>query len=149
MKRLAHGLDTCQPLDGRHSIMSGDNRADWKPVISRKLPPVHLVSDQDFRPKCLGPGQAPGIGYRYRRHGFFFRRAAIRTFEHDLAGIIGQAGALQQRSKGHPGPFCVADRSELPLCPLHLGDEKDPTIACAFQSRDAGLRWHAAQLVVT
>jgi hypothetical protein len=117
-------------------------------VIPRKITTVHLVSDQDFRLNCLGAGQAPGIRDRVGRNRLFFGCSAIRSFEHDLTSILRQVGSLQQRSQGHTGPLRVADCSELPLCALHLWDEKDPAVARALQGRDPGLGSHASQLLV-
>src|SRR5712671_4928433 len=147
-KRLTYGLDARQPLDGGHSIMPGHDCAHRKSVIPRKITTIHLVGDQDFRLNCLGPGHAPSIRDRVGRKGLLFGCSAIRSFEHDLASIFRQAGTLQQSSQGHTGPFRVADCSEFPLCSLHLRDEKDTTVARAFQGRDPGLGWHASQFIV-
>jgi hypothetical protein len=44
------------------------------------------------------------------------------------------ASAIQQVAQRHAGPFRIADRAELPLCPFNLGDDEDATIASTFQS---------------
>jgi hypothetical protein len=118
--------------------MSRHDCAHRKAVIPWKITTIHLVGDQDFRLKCFGSGHTPGIGDRGGRNGFFFWRAAIRPFEHDLASIVMHVGTLQQCSKGHTGPLRIADCSQLPLCSLHLRDEKDPTVTCTFQGGDPG-----------
>src|SRR6185312_15619563 len=43
VKRLAYRLDTRQPLDRSHSVMTGHDCADRKSVIPRKITTVHLV----------------------------------------------------------------------------------------------------------
>src|SRR5205814_7291304 len=42
-KRLAHGVDTRQPLDGRHAVVTGDDGAHWVSVIDGQIATVHLV----------------------------------------------------------------------------------------------------------
>src|SRR5258708_945376 len=148
VKRLTYGLDTRQPFDGSHSIMSRHNCAHRKSVIPRKITTIHLVSDKDFRLNCLGSGQAPSIRDRVGRNGLFFGRSAIRSFEYDLASIFCQASTLQQSSQGHTGPFRIADCPEFPLCSLHLRDEKDPTISCTLQRGDPRFGSYASQLLV-
>ena len=128
--------------------MTGDNRTDWISMVARKITPIHLVSDQDFRLNCLLPGHAAGIGDRTRRYRLFRRRAAIGSFEHDFARIVFQAGPLQQGSQWHTRPFCVADGAQLPLRSSNLGDEKDPTITRALQSSGPRLGGHLPQFLV-
>ena len=113
------------------------------------MTPIHLVSDQDFGLNRFLPGHAASIGDRTRRYGLFCRRAAISPFEHDFARIVFQAGPLQQNSQWHTRPFCVADGAQLPLRPSNLGDEKDPTVARAFQSGGPRLGRHLPQFLVT
>jgi len=67
--------------------MTGHDCAHRKSVIPRKITTIHLVGDQDFRLKCLGSGQTPNIRDRLGRNGLFFGCSAIRSVEHDLAGI--------------------------------------------------------------
>src|SRR6266446_6228906 len=148
LKRLSHRLDAGQPLDGSHAIMTGDNRAHRVSMVARKITPIHLVRNQDFRLNCLLPTHAAGIGDRTRRYGLFRRRAAIGSFKHDFARIVFQAGPLQQSSQWHTRPFCVADGAQLPLRSSSLGDEKDPTITRALQSGDPRLGPHLSQLLV-
>ena len=117
-------------------------------MVARKITPIHLVSNQDFRLNCLLPGDAASIGDRSRRYGLFRRRAAISSFEHDFARIVLQAGPLQQSSQWHTRPFCVADGAQLPLRSSRLWDEKDPTITRALQSGDPRLGPHLPQFLV-
>ena len=91
MKRLLDNLDARQPSDKSIPIMTRDNRASRISVVARKITPIHLVGNQDFRLNCFLPRHAAGIGDRTRRSGFFF--------EQDLARIVFQAGPLQQNSQ--------------------------------------------------
>jgi hypothetical protein len=72
----------------------------------------------------------------------------IGPLEHDLAGVVFQAGALQQVRQGHARPFGVADGAQLPLCPRDLWDEKDSTVPCALQRGVPRLGRQVAQLLV-
>src|ERR1700730_14091664 len=128
--------------------MAGYNRAHRISMVARKIAPIHLVSNQDFRLNCLLPEYAAGIGDRTRRYGLFRRRAAISPFEHDFARIVFQAGPLQQSSHRHAGPFRVADGAQFPLRPSNLWDEKDPTVTRALQNGDPRLRPHFPQFLV-
>src|SRR6266581_841251 len=128
--------------------MTGDNRAYRMSMVARKVTPIHLVRNQDFRLNCLLPGHAAGIGDRTRRYGLFRRRAAISSFEHDFARIVFQAGPLQQSSQWHTRPFCVADGAQLPLRSPNLRDQKDPTIARALQSGGPRFGPHLPQFLV-
>src|SRR5208337_5350414 len=82
------------------------------------------------------------------RFRLYVRRSLISAFEHDLTSIFFHASALQQSPQRHPGPFCIADRAELPLCSFNMGDKKDATIACALQSRYPRLGGHISQFLV-
>src|SRR6266481_4485567 len=110
----------CQPLDGRHSIMTGNNRAGWISVIQRKITAIHLVSDQYFPLNCFVAGQTTGIRDRIGRYRLFCRGPPISSFEHDLASVFFHASALQQSAQRHTGPFRIADCAELPLCSFQL-----------------------------
>ena len=70
-----------------------------------------------------------------------------RSFEHDLASVFFQTGALQQITQRHPSLFCIPDRAEFPLGPLNLGNEEDPTIAGALQDGDTRLGGHVSQFL--
>jgi hypothetical protein len=48
LKLLSYSVDTREPFDGSHSVMTGDNRAHRISVIQRKITAIHLVSDQYF-----------------------------------------------------------------------------------------------------
>src|SRR4029450_7062827 len=74
--------------------------------------------------------------------------SAVRSFEHDLPSVFCQTGTLQQCSQGHARPFRIADRSELPLCSLHLRDEKDSAMPCGLQRRAPRSGSHVAQVLV-
>src|SRR5215831_17298668 len=119
--------------------MTGDNRAHRISMIARKITPIHLVRNQDFRLNYLLRGHATSIGDRTWRYGLFRRRTAIGSFEHDFARIVFQPSTLKQGSQWHTRPFCVADGAQLPLRSASLGDEKDPTITRALQSGDPRL----------
>src|SRR5260370_38146379 len=88
VKRLTYGLNTRQPLDGRHSIMPSHNGAPRKSVIPRKITTIHLVGDQDFRLNCLGSGQPPSIRVRFGWHRLFFGGSAIGPFVKALASTF-------------------------------------------------------------
>src|SRR5438874_3796570 len=60
-KRLSYSVDTRQPLDGSHSIMTGDNYAHRISMILRKITAIHLVSDQYFLLNCFVSRQTTGI----------------------------------------------------------------------------------------
>src|ERR1700761_5691392 len=120
----------CEPLDGSHSIMTGDNRAHRISVILRKITAIHQVSDHYFPLNCLVSGQTTGIGDRTWRHRLYVGHSLISSFEYDLTSIFFHASTLQQSSQRHTGPFRITDRAELPLCSFNTGDKKDATIAC-------------------
>src|SRR6266478_2310182 len=138
----------CQPLDGSHSVMTGDNRAHRISVILRKITAIHLVSDQYFPLNCFVSGQTTGVRDWKGRFRLYDRRSLISSFEHDLTSVFFHASALEQSSQRHPGPFCIADCAELPLCSFNLWDKKDATIACALQSGDPRLGGHVSQFLV-
>jgi hypothetical protein len=117
-------------------------------MVPRKIAAIHRVRDENFRLHCLRERHAPNIRDRARRKGLFFGCPAIRSFERDLANVFRQLGPLQQRSQRHPCPFRIADRSEFPLCSLHLRDEKDPAIPCALQGGDPRFGSHISQLLI-
>ena len=128
--------------------MTRHDGADRKSVIARKIATIHLVGNQDFGAHRLGSGQAPNIRDRAGRKRLFFGRAAIRALERDLASIFRQASAVEQRAERHARPLRIADRSELPLCPLHLRDQKHPTVTRALERGDPRLAWHGSQFLV-
>src|SRR6202163_2497907 len=138
----------CQPLDGSHSIMTGDNRAHRISMILRKITAIHLVSDQYFPLNCFFSRQTTGIRDRTGRYRLYVGRSLISSFEHDLTSIFFYASALQQSSQRRPGPFRIADCAELPLCSFDMWDKKDPPIACALQSGDPRLGGHVSQFLV-
>src|SRR4029077_1576085 len=58
------------------------------------------------------------------------------------------ARRFQQSSQWHTRPFCVADGAQLPLRSANLGNEKDPTITRALQSRGPRVGRHLPQFLV-
>src|ERR1700731_2192028 len=138
----------CQPLDGSHSVMTGDNCAHRISVILWKITAIHLVSDQYFPLNCFVSGQTTGIGGQTGRYRLYVGRSLISSFKHNLTSVFFHASALQQSSQRHPGPFRIADCSELPLCSFNMWDKKDATIACALQSGDPCLGGHVSQFLV-
>src|SRR6266404_5853630 len=137
-----------QPLDGSHSIMTGDNRAHRISVILRKITAIHLVSDQYFPLNCFVSEQTTGIGDRTGRYRLYVGRSLINSFEHDLTSVFFHASALQQSDQRHTGPFRIADCAELPLCSFNLWDKEDAIIARALQNGDPRLGGHISQLLV-
>src|ERR1700738_4086088 len=127
--------------------MTRDNRAYRVSMILGEITAVHLVSDQYFSLKCFCSRQTTGIGDLTGRYRPFLRYSAIRSFEHDLASVFCQTGALQQDRQRHPSPFCIPDCAEFPLDSLNLGNEEDSTIAGALQDGDAGLGGDVSQLL--
>src|SRR5258708_24029972 len=121
----------CQPLDGSHSVMTGDNRAHRISVIPRKITAIHLVSDQYFPLNCFVSGQTTGIRDWKGRFGLYVRRSLISSFEHNLTRLFFHPSALEQSSHRHTGPFCIADFAALPLCCFTLCYRQDPTLTCA------------------
>src|SRR5271167_3280432 len=92
----------CQPLDGSHSIMTGDNRAHRISVILRKITAIHPVGDHYFPLNCFVSGQTTGIGDRTGRYRLYVGRSLISSFEHDLTSIFFHASALQKAPRGTP-----------------------------------------------
>src|SRR5258707_7292865 len=89
-----------------------------------------------------------GIRYWKGRFRLYVRRSLISSFDPNLTSVFFHASALEQSSKRHTGPFCIADCAELPLCSFNMGDKKDATIACALQSGDPRLGGHVSQFLV-
>jgi hypothetical protein len=117
-------------------------------MILGEITAVHLVGDQYFPLKCFCSRQATAIGDQSGRYRLFRQHYPISSFEHDLASVFFQTGALQQSAQSHTGPFCIPDCAEFPLGSLNLGNEEDPTIASALQDRDARLGRHVSQFLV-
>src|SRR5260370_15239493 len=102
LKRLSYRVDSRQPLDGSHSIMTGHNRAHRIAMIGPKIAAIHFISDQNFPLNCFVPGQATGVRDRNRRHRRFFRCSVISSFEHDLQPALFSSVPLPQKSQKPP-----------------------------------------------
>jgi hypothetical protein len=85
-------------------------------MIGRQIFPIHLVGEEHVGFDRQRPRDTTGIRDRTRWPWLFLRHAAISAFQNDVAHVIGESSAFQERGKGNAGPFRIADRTELPLC---------------------------------
>src|SRR5439155_17788939 len=124
LKRLSYGMDTRQPLDGRHSVVTGNDCAHGIAMILRKVTAIHLVGDQYLLLDCFVSGETSRIRDRTGRYRLLYRRPPIGSFEHDLTSVLFHAGPLPPSSHRHTGPFRIAGCAELPLRSFARGGEE-------------------------